>query len=40
LQVRHDRCKNCNTCRIAEACPAQAFVRVPEESPYLLKEKL
>jgi electron transport complex protein RnfB len=40
LQVRHDRCKNCNTCRIAEACPAQAFVRVPEHSPYLLKEKL
>ncbi len=40
LQVRHDRCKNCNTCRIAELCPAQAFVRVPEESPYLLKEKL
>lgn len=40
LQVRHDRCVNCNSCRIAEACPAQAFVRVPASHPYLLKENL
>ena len=40
LQVRHDRCLNCNACRVAEACPAQAFARVPEAAPYLLKEKL
>jgi len=40
LQVRHDRCVNCNSCRIAEACPAQAFVRVAETTPYLLKEEL
>ena len=29
LQVRHDRCLNCNECAIAAACPADAFVRVP-----------
>lgn len=40
LQVRHDRCVNCNTCRIAESCPAQAFVQVPASQPYLLKEQL
>ena len=28
LQVRRDLCKNCNECRIAKACPADAFVRV------------
>ena len=37
LQVRHDRCVNCNECAIAAACPSQAFVRVPVEKPYLLK---
>lgn len=40
LQVRHDRCLDCNTCRIAENCPSQAFVRVPAARPYLLKEQL
>jgi len=35
LQVRHDRCLNCNECSIAAACPADAFVRVPAEEPYL-----
>ena len=40
LQIRHDRCVNCNACRIAEACPAQAISRVPASSPYLLKERL
>lgn len=39
LQIRHDRCVGCNACRIAEACPAQAIVRVPADVPYLLKEK-
>ena len=38
LQVRHDRCLNCNECSIAAACPADAFVRVPASRPYLLKE--
>ena len=38
LQVRHDRCLNCNECAIAAACPADAFVRVPADQPYLLKQ--
>jgi len=37
LQVRHDRCVNCNECAIARRCPAQAFVRVPADHPYLLR---
>ena len=40
LQVRHDRCLNCNECAIAAACPSQAFERVPADSPYLLKDQL
>ncbi len=38
LQVRHDRCINCNECAIARNCPSNAFVRVPANEPYLLKE--
>jgi len=38
LQVRHDRCLNCNECSIAAACPSQAFRRVPADKPYLPKE--
>ena len=37
LQIRHDRCLNCNECSIAAACPVQAIRRVPAEKPYLLK---
>ena len=37
LQVRHDLCLNCNECAIAAACPADAFVRVPAETPYVIK---
>lgn len=37
LQVRHDRCINCNQCTIAAACPSEAFRRVPPSDPYLLK---
>lgn len=37
LQVRHDRCLNCNECSIAAACPSDAFRRVPADQPYLLK---
>jgi len=37
LQVRHDRCVNCNECSIAAACPSGAFKRVPAELPYILK---
>ena len=39
LQVVHDRCVNCNECAIAAACPGQAFVRLPAERPYLLKDE-
>jgi electron transport complex protein RnfB len=37
LQVRHDKCLNCNECSIAKVCPGHAFVRVPADHPYLLK---
>jgi len=40
LQVRHDRCLNCNECSIAVACPADAFRRVPADQPYLIKSRL
>jgi Na+-translocating ferredoxin:NAD+ oxidoreductase subunit B len=39
LQVRHDRCLNCNECSIAKACPSGAFRRVPASRPYLLKKR-
>ena len=38
LQIRHDRCVNCNECAIAAACPAQAIARVPAGKPYVRKE--
>lgn len=38
MQVRHDRCLNCNQCAIAAACPADAFVRVPADSPYIVSD--
>jgi electron transport complex protein RnfB len=38
LQVRHDRCVNCNQCRIASRCPSGAITRVPQETPYRLKD--
>jgi len=37
LQVRHDRCVNCNECSIARSCPSQAFKRVPANTPYLMR---
>lgn len=36
LQIRHDRCVNCNECAIARACPAGAISRVPVGQPYRL----
>jgi electron transport complex protein RnfB len=36
LQIRHDRCLNCNECSIAVNCPADAFRRVPAGNPGLL----
>ena len=38
LQVRHDRCLNCNECAIAAACPSGAFKRVPADKPYIFKK--
>ena len=38
LQVRHDRCLNCNECAIAVACPTQAFRRLPAGVPNLLSQ--
>jgi electron transport complex protein RnfB len=37
LQIRQDRCVNCNECAIARNCPADAISRVPIEHPYRLK---
>lgn len=37
LQVRHDRCVNCNDCSIARQCPADAWERVPADQPYRIK---
>jgi len=39
LQIRHDRCKNCNECSIARACPSRAISRVPASNPYLVKKR-
>jgi len=38
LQVRHDRCVNCNQCAIALTCPSDAFLRIPARTPYLFKK--
>lgn len=39
LQVRHDRCLNCPECAIADACPANAFIRLPADSPYVIRSE-
>jgi Na+-translocating ferredoxin:NAD+ oxidoreductase subunit B len=36
MQIRHDRCVNCNECAIAVACPTQAIRRVPAAAANLL----
>ena len=38
LQVRHDRCVNCNECRIAQACPSGAISRIAMETPCIRKD--
>jgi electron transport complex protein RnfB len=40
LQVKHERCVNCNECAIAKGCPANAFRRVPASRPYLMRGKV
>jgi len=37
LQVKHDRCVNCNECSISRVCSSQAFSRVPVSQPYILR---
>ena len=37
LQVRHDRCVNCNECSIAAVCAGNAFERIPVEKGYFRK---
>ena len=37
LQIRHDRCLNCNQCSIARKCPSNAIRRVPAGNPYNIK---
>ena len=40
LQVRHDRCVNCNECNIAVHCPGGAFMRIPADGqPYVIKSQ-
>jgi electron transport complex protein RnfB len=38
LQIRHDRCANCNSCSASRECPAGAISRVDRRSPYILKK--
>ena len=37
LQIRHDRCLNCNQCSIARNCSSNAIKRVPADQPYKIK---
>ncbi len=37
LQVRHDKCLNCNDCTIAKNCPSDAFRRIPSKQAYILR---
>ena len=37
LQIRHDRCFNCNECLIAMFCPSNAVTRVRSDKAYILK---
>lgn len=39
MQIRHDRCLNCNDCSIARTCPSGAISRIPAGIAYLEKEK-
>jgi electron transport complex protein RnfB len=38
MQIRYDRCANCNQCAIALVCPSKAFKRVPVKNPYMFKK--
>jgi electron transport complex protein RnfB len=38
MQIRHDRCQNCNDCSIARTCPSNAISRIPASLAYLPKD--
>ena len=38
LQIKRDLCKDCNECKIATVCPADAITRVPIGTAYKLKD--
>jgi electron transport complex protein RnfB len=38
MQIRHDRCLNCNDCSIARTCPSNAISRIPAAMAYLPKD--
>jgi len=40
LQVRQDRCLNCNECSIAAECPSGAYIRLPADRPYIVKHQV
>jgi electron transport complex protein RnfB len=37
LQIRHDRCMNCNECSIGRSCPSGAIKQVSAKTPYLMR---
>ncbi len=39
LQVRHDRCLNCDECAIARKCAGRAYSRIPVKQGYIRKNK-
>jgi len=39
LQIRHDRCVNCNICRIAIQCPSEAFIKVSAGDANIIQSK-
>ncbi len=39
MQIRHDRCVNCNECSIARTCPSDAVLRISAIEEYLQKDK-
>lgn len=40
LQVKRELCTDCNDCKIAVVCPADAITRVPQTMAYRLKTSL
>lgn len=38
LQIEHDLCVDCDSCSIDNACPSDAFEKVPASNPYMYKD--